>query len=71
MYSFLNELHAWRAKLDALGVQINDDDYWSTIIQSLPWSLASFASGQITAIQLCGESIDPEILIITLCDESS
>jgi hypothetical protein len=41
--TFLDELRAKRDELSAVGVQIDEKDYRSTIIQSLPNHLAGFA----------------------------
>jgi hypothetical protein len=47
VWTFLNKLHAKQDELSAVGVVIEEKDYQSTIIQSLPNHLASFASGQL------------------------
>ena len=49
---FLDDLRTKRDKLAAVGVQIEEKDYQSTIIQSLPKYLASFASGQLATARL-------------------
>lgn len=69
---FLNDLRACRAELVAIGIHINDDDYRSTIIQSLPWSLSNYASAQLSAAKLHSSlnfTIEPDMLIIMISDE--
>ena len=58
-----------KAELSAVGVNINDDNYWNSIIQSLPCWLATFASNQLTATYLAGHDIEPELLITFICDK--
>lgn len=62
---FLDDLRTKRDELAAVGVQIEEKDYRSTIIQSLPKYLASFASGQLATARLYSQTktIDPDILI--------
>ncbi|KXN89044.1 hypothetical protein AN958_06395 [Leucoagaricus sp. SymC.cos] len=72
--NFLANLHARRAELDAVGVKINDDDYQSTILQSLPLSLSNFTSMQLSAARLNvayggSGTIDLDLLIIMGSDE--
>jgi len=42
--AFLNNLHMKKAELSAVGVNINNNNYWNSIIQSLPHWLATFTS---------------------------
>ena len=69
---FLDDLHMKRDELAAVGVQIEEKDYRSTIIQSLPKYLASFASGQLATARLYSpmQTIDPDILISLIIEES-
>ena len=69
---FLDDLRTKRDELSAVGVQIEEKDYRSTIIQSLPLSLASFASGQLATASLysANKTIDPDILISLIIEES-
>jgi len=46
---FLDNLRVKRKELASVGVKISEDDYHSTIINSLPNSLANFASLQLAA----------------------
>jgi len=66
---FLNNLCGKKAELSAVGVNINDDDYRNSIIQSLPRWLATFASNQLTAAHLANRDVEPELLITFICDE--
>ncbi|KAF9440955.1 hypothetical protein P691DRAFT_631680, partial [Macrolepiota fuliginosa MF-IS2] len=70
---FLADLCSRRTELKSMGVTINDDDYRSTIIGSLPWALANFASMQLSAAtlypSLSGGTIEPDHLINMICDE--
>jgi hypothetical protein len=44
---FLDKLHTKQDELSVVGVDIEEKDYHSTIIQSLPNHLTIFASGQL------------------------
>jgi hypothetical protein len=70
--TFLDELRTKHDELSAVGVQIEEKDYRSTIIQSLPNHLASFASGQLATARLYSptQTIDPDILISLIIEES-
>jgi len=72
IWQFLDELRAKRDELSAVGVKIEEKDYHSTIIQSLPNHLASFASGQLATARLYAttKTIDPDILISLIIEES-
>ena len=72
VHQFLDDLRMKRDKLAAVGVQIEEKDYRSTIIQSLPKYLASFASGQLATARLYSpmQMIDPDILISLIIKES-
>lgn len=69
---FPDELRTKRDELSAVGVQIEEKDYRSTIIQSLPHHLAAFASGQLATARLYSstKTIDPDILISLIIEES-
>jgi len=69
---FLDDLHMKRDELSAVGVPIEEKDYRSTIIQSLPHHLASFASGQLATASLYSttKTIEPNILISMIIEES-
>ena len=69
---FLDDLRMKRDELAAVGVQIEEKDYRSTIIQSLLKYLASFASGQLATTHLYSlmQTIDPDILISLIIEES-
>ena len=72
VHQFLDDLHTKRDELAAISVQIKEKDYRSTIIQSLPKYLASFASGQLATACLYSptQTIDPNILISLIIEES-
>jgi len=58
-----------KAKLSAVGVNISNNNYWNSIIQSLPHWLATFISNQLTAACLAGHDIKPELLITFICNK--
>jgi len=72
VHQFLNDLCTKRDELAAVSVQIEEKDYRSTIIQSLPRYLASFASRQLATACLYSptQTIDPDILISLIIEES-
>ena len=69
--TFLDDLRVKREELASVGVKISEDDYRSTVINSLPFSLANFASSQLAAAQLFSTSktIAPDILISLISEE--
>lgn len=69
---FLDGLRTKREELASVGVAIDEKDYRSTIIKSLPDSLANFASNQLTSARLWSptKTIDPDILISVIAEES-
>lgn len=58
--------------LRKVGVVIDDKDYLSTIIGSLPISLSSFASSQLASARMYAptKTIDPDVLIPLLTEEA-
>jgi len=68
---FLDNLRVKREELASVGVKISEDDYCSTIINSLPNSLANFASSQLAAAQLFADTktIAPDMLISLISEE--
>jgi len=68
---FLNELHVKWEELATVGVDINEKDYRSMIISSLPYSLANFASNQLAAVKLYSstKTITPDTLILLIPEE--
>jgi len=68
---FLDELHVKREKLATVGVDIDEKDYRSTIISSLPYSLANFVSNQLAAAKLYSstKTITPDTLISLILEE--
>ena len=69
---FLMDLRVKREELAKVGVSIDDKDYLSTIISSLPLSLSNFAAAQLAAARMfsASKSIDPDILISLLMEEA-
>lgn len=68
---FLDNLRVKREELASVGVEITEQDYRSTIISSLPYSLANFASAQLAAARMFATSktIDPDALISLISEE--
>ena len=61
-----------KEELVQVGVVINDSDYLSTIISSLPVSLSSFASAQLAAARMFAttKTIEPDVLMSLLMEEA-
>ena len=68
---FLEGLRTKREELASVGITITEQDYRSTIIKSLPNSLANFASSQLASAKLLSTSktIEPDILISVISEE--
>jgi len=71
-WDFLMDLRVKREELAKVGVSIDDKDYLSTIISSLPLLLSNFAAAQLVAAHmfLASKSIDPDVLISLLMEEA-
>jgi len=69
---FLEGLRVKKEELARVGVTIDDKDYLSTIVASLPFALSNFASSQLTAARMYSstKTIDPDLLISLLVEES-
>ena len=69
---FLFGLRVKKEELAKVGVKIDDKDYLSTIISSLPFALSNFASAQLAAARMfsASKSIDPDVLISLLMEEA-
>ena len=69
---FLDGLRVEREKLASVGVDIDEKDYRSTIISSLPIALANFASSQLASARLYSptKTIAPDSLISLIAEES-
>jgi len=69
---FLQGLQVKKEELAKVGVTIDDTDYLSTLISSLPHALSNFASAQLAAARmfLTSRTIDPDILISLLMEEA-
>src|SRR5882762_7129955 len=68
---WLDSLRVQKEELAQVGVEIDEKDYRSTIISSLPVYLSSFASSQLAAARLYSptKTIDPDILISLISEE--
>jgi hypothetical protein len=68
---FLDNLRVKREESAAVGVDIDEKDYRSTIISSLPYSLANFASSQLAAARMWAptKTIQPDTLISLIGEE--
>ena len=68
---FLDNLRVKREELASVGVDIDEKDYRSTIISSLPYSLANFASSQLAAARMFAttKTIAPDSLISLISEE--
>ena len=71
VWQFLDELRMKREELATVGVDIDEKDYHSTIISSLPYSLANFTSNQLAAAKLYSstKTITPDALISLISEE--
>jgi len=70
--AFLDELRVRKEELVQVGVVIDNKDYLSTIISSLPVALSNFASAQLAAARMFAstKSIEPEVLMSLLAEEA-
>jgi hypothetical protein len=68
---FLDNLRVKREELASVGVDIDEKDYRSTIISSLPFALANFASSQLAAARMFAvtKTIAPDSLISLISEE--
>jgi len=69
---FLDNLRVKKEELATVGVIIDDGDYRSTILSSLPTPLANFASMQLAAARMFSseKTISPDILISLINEEA-
>jgi hypothetical protein len=68
---FLEGLRVKREELAQAGVMIEEKDYFSVIISSLPIGLSNFASNQLAAVQFSSsKSMMPDDLLSMLMEES-
>jgi len=72
MRDFLDELQVKKEELVQVGVVIDNKDYLSTIILSLPFSLLSFALAQLAAMRMFAsmKTIEPNVLMSLLMEEA-
>lgn len=68
---FLDNLCVKQEELASIGVDITEQDYCSTIIFSLPYSLTNFASAQLAAARMFSttKTINPDALISLMSEE--
>jgi hypothetical protein len=68
---FLDNLRVKKEELATVGVVIDDGDYRSTILSSLPIPLANFASMQLAAARMfsSAKTISPDVLISLINEE--
>jgi len=71
-WNFLMDLRVKWEELTKVGVSIDNKDYLSTIISSLPLLLSNFAAAQLAAACMfsASKSIDPDVLISLLMEEA-
>ena len=69
---FLDGLWTKQEELASIGIEINEQDYWSTIVKSLPMSLANFTSSQLATMWLFAstKTIEPNMLILLITEEA-
>ena len=69
---FLDNLRVKKEELATVGVIIDDGDYCSTILTSLPIPLANFASMQLAAARMfsTAKTISPDVLISLINEEA-
>ena len=69
---FLDDLRVKKEELATVGVIIDDGDYRSTILSSLPTPLANFASMQLAAARMFSsvKTISPDVLIFLINEEA-
>jgi len=68
---FLEGLRVKKEELAQAGVTVEEKDYFSIIISSLPYALSNFASSQLAAAQyLSSKKMIPEGLLSMLLEES-
>jgi Zinc knuckle len=71
VHEFLDELYVEKEKLATYSVVIEDKDYHSTIISSLPNFLSNFTSSLLANARLYAQSktVDPDQLILLISEE--
>jgi len=68
---FLEGLRVRKEELAQAGVVVDEKDYFSVIISSLPYALSNFASSQLAAAQYLSDcKISPDDLLSMLLEES-
>ena len=67
---FLESLRLKKEELSQAGVMIEEKDYFSVILSSLPFSLSNFASNLLAAAQFSMRIMGPDDLLPMLMEES-
>jgi len=67
---FLETLRVKREELSQAGVMIEEKDYLSVILSSLPFALSNFASSILASSQISSKHITPDDLLSMLMEES-
>ena len=67
----MDSLRVKQEELVAVGVDIEEKNYWLTILSSLPIALANFASAQLAAAWMYStlKTLDPDVLISLIGEE--
>lgn len=66
---FLEDLAMKKETLAAVGVDVDEKDYMSTVINSLPSHLSRFATSTLAAARLSGATVKVESLITVVSEE--
>src|SRR5260221_782319 len=67
---FLETLRVKREELSQAGVTIEEKDYLSVILSSLPFALSNFASSILVSSQISSKHVTPDDLLSMLMEES-
>ena len=71
VHEFLDSLQVKQEELALVGVDIDEKNYCSTILASLPFTLSNFTSAQLTAARMWSstKTIPPDDLILLINEE--
>jgi hypothetical protein len=71
IHQFLNDLQTKQEELSSVSIDVDEKDYYSTIISSLPTYLSNFASSQLAIAKLYSPSktIEPNALTSLILEE--
>jgi len=67
---FLETLRVKREELSQAGITIEEKDYLSVILSSLPFALSNFASSILVSSQISSKHVTPDDLLSMLMEES-